>query len=154
LEEPLIPKHVADYKNTPAKRQKPFLAASLIVVSALFFSGNMFLIKLGSVMEPDASPFLFLAVRSLASTLFLTPFAKHQSKTSLKDSLLSPFAMVPGHQLVIGIGHILWVELCIFVCMSQFPIVMVAIFLNSGPLLSLLLSVPILGEKLNWFDLV
>ena len=95
LEEPLLPKQVADYKNPPAKKQKPFLAASLIVVSAVFFSGNMFLIKLGSVMEPDASPFLFLAVRSFASTLFLTPIAIQQTKTSLKDSLLHPFTLVP-----------------------------------------------------------
>ena len=41
-----------------------------------------------------------------------------------------------------------------YVCVRVLPIVIVSIFINMAPLFTVLLAVPILGEKLDVFSIV
>jgi drug/metabolite transporter (DMT)-like permease len=56
--------------------------------------------------------------------------------------------------LFVGLGHIVFIMLIIFWCMKRLPIVSVSIFLNLGPLLTVLLAVYVLKEKASIFSFV
>jgi drug/metabolite transporter (DMT)-like permease len=53
--------------------------------------------------------------------------------------------------VLLGLGHIVFIMLIIFTAMRKLPIVTVSIFLNLGPLLTVILAIWILNEKANFF---
>ncbi len=120
--------------EVPARKHKPLLAASLCFMSAVFYSCNYALIKVITQIEPTASPFLLVFLRSLACCIFLTPVGKLEAQDrTVISSLLSPFKVLDKTTSVIAIGHICYVMMLVFVCIKQLPIVDVAIFMNMGP---------------------
>lgn len=62
--------------------------------------------------------------------------------------------MLSSKTFVVGLGHICFIMMIIFVCMRSLPIVSVSIFLNLGPLLTVLLAVCVLNERLNTFSII
>lgn len=68
--------------------------------------------------------------------------------------MVKPFELFDAKVVIIGFGHIVYITMIVFVCVVKMPIVMVQIFLNLGPLMTTLLAVPVLGEKLSKFSLL
>jgi drug/metabolite transporter (DMT)-like permease len=120
-------------------------------MSAVFYSCNYALIKVITQFEPTASPFLLVFLRSLACCIFLTPVGKLEAQDrTVISSLLSPFKVLDKTTSVVAIGHICYVMMLVFVCIKQLPIVDVAIFMNMGPILTVLLAAVLNREKITW----
>ena len=105
-------------------------------------------------MEPSVSPILLITLRSFACFIILTPIGYYQAKKSFKDSLIEPFYLHSYFTFAMVFSHYMWVILVIFVGLSVLPIVNVSVCLNLGPLLAVILAVPILGEKLLRINLL
>lgn len=106
-------------------------------------------------MEPNVSPFLLITMDALVCVVFLTPIAMWRTeKSSLKESLYAPFKLLSWSTIILGLGHIVFIMFIIFYTMRQLPIVTVSIFLNMGPLLTVVLAVWILNEKPHIFSFV
>lgn len=97
-------------------------------------------------MEPSVSPFLLITLDALVCVSILTPIAHYTTTTNLKRSLLRPLKRLDFTTIAMGLGHIVFVMLIIFTTMRVLPIVTVSIFLNLGPLLTVVLAVWILKE--------
>lgn len=126
---------------------RPLYAAFNMLCSTLCFATNFMFIKLMNRMEPNVSPFLLITMDALVCVAFLTPIAAFRTKTSLKESLWAPFKLLKWPTILLGLGHIVFIMLIIFYTMRRLPIVTVSIFLNLGPLLTVILAVWILNEK-------
>lgn len=145
--------HEGDDLDTPKLR--PVFAAFNMLVSTLCFATNFAFIKLMNRLEPEVSPFLLITMDGLVCVIFLTPIAMARTKKqSLKESLWAPFELLDWATIIFGFGHIVFIMLIIFVCMRSLPIVTVSIFLNMGPLLTVVLAVWILKEKPNIWSFV
>lgn len=128
-----------------------------MVVSVTFFATNLLIIKTCTTVEPNASPFILCAARAFATQILLTPLGMlqaYQSKTSFSQSLIAPFKIHPVSTYVIGFMGIIYETMIAFVCLGVMPIVMVAIFINVAPLFTVLLAVPILGEKFSVLNVI
>ena len=125
------------------------LASVLCFSSALFFSGNYLIIKILSIIEPEASPFLLIFLRSLACLFLLTFVGKIESEKDLKFCLTNPFKLLDSQTVLVGIGHNCFIIMIVFLCIKQLPIVSVLIFMNMGPLFSVLLAALFLSEKIT-----
>ena len=95
-----------------------------------------------------------MSLRSATCVLLLSIMGQIQTKTTLVQSLVKPFELFDAKVIIIGFGHIVYITMIVFVCVVKMPIVMVQIFLNLGPLMTTLLAVPVLGEKLSKFSLL
>ena len=105
-------------------------------------------------MEPGVSPFILLTARPLASLILLTPIGAIKARRSLVHSLTYPFKLFEFSTFFIAFGSIVYVMLTVVLCIRILPIVNVSIFMNMGPLITILLAVPILKEKISNFALV
>jgi drug/metabolite transporter (DMT)-like permease len=54
--------------------------------------------------------------------------------------------------MLITFGHMLYVMMIVYVCVTRLPIVNVNICLNLGPLFTVLLAVPFLKEQISNFE--
>ena len=93
-------------------------------------------------------------MRSAGCVVILSIYGKFTTKKSLKHSLLNPFSLFDFKTFLIAIGAPLWIMIIIFLGLSELPIVYTSICLNLGPLLTVILAVPILKEKLSNFNLI
>lgn len=126
-----------------------------MLCSTLCFATNFTFIKLMNIMEPEVSPFLLITMDALVCVAFLTPIASYRTKkANLKESLWAPFALLTWPTIILGLGHIVFIMLIIFYTMRVLPIVTVSIFLNLGPLLTVVLAIWILNEKPNIFAFI
>jgi len=133
---------------------RPVYAAINALISTVCFSTNFMLIKVLNTMEPNVSPFLLVTLDALICCILLTPVAAKITKTSVYSSLTLPFKELSVKTFAVGLGHICFIMMIIFVCMRSLPIVSVSIFLNLGPLLTVMLAVCILKEKMNTFSII
>jgi drug/metabolite transporter (DMT)-like permease len=126
-----------------------------MLISTLCFATNFAFIKLMNTMEPTVSPFLLITMDAFVCVLFLTPIAYYRTKKdSLKESLWAPFKLIDWSTIIFGLGHIVFIMFIIFYTMRVLPIVTVSIFLNLGPLLTVVLAVWILNEKPHLFSFI
>lgn len=133
-----------------ATEARPLYAAINMLCATLCFASNFGFIKLLNRMEPDVSPFLLITIDAFVCVLLLTPLAsKTTKKKNLKESLWNPFKYLDFYTVLLGLGHIVFIMLIIFTAMRKLPIVTVSIFLNLGPLLTVILAIWILNEKAN-----
>lgn len=125
-----------------------------MLIAVAFFASNLLLIKILAVIDPTVSPFLLITLRSAASLCLLTPIGMLQAKSSLKKTLLQPFDQFSPATFFMSFGGIAYEIMICYVCVRVLPIVNVSIFINMAPLFTVLLAVPILGEKLSVFNIV
>ena len=133
---------------------RPVYAAINALLSTVCFSTNFMLIKVLNTIEPTVSPFLLVTLDALICCVLLTPVAAKITKTSVITSLTEPFKKLSKKTFAVGLGHICFIMMIIFVCMRSLPIVSVSIFLNLGPLLTVILAVCVLKEKTNAFTII
>jgi drug/metabolite transporter (DMT)-like permease len=125
-----------------------------MLVAVAFFASNLLLIKILAMIDPNVSPFLLITLRSLSGLCLLTPIGAFQTKNTLVSMLTDPFKKFSPWTFSIAFGAIVYEIMICYVCVRVLPIVIVSIFINMAPLFTVLLAVPILGEKLDVFNIV
>lgn len=124
-------------------------------IAVSFFASHLLLIKILTLIEPTVSPFLLISVRSLSSLGLLTPIGMLQtSHHSIVEALIRPFKMFSALTFFLSFFGIVYEIMICYVCVGVLPIVNVSIFINMAPLFTVLLAVPILGEKLSAFNIL
>ena len=130
---------------------RPFLAVIICAISACFFTTMSLLTKVIYKMYPTCGVYSILIFRCLGATLILTPytFNKHWKERE-KHNLLLSWTSLNQLKWGIAIGHIIIVSILVQVCLRVFPITLVTIFLNCGPILTVFLCAALLSsEKLT-----
>ena len=143
-----------DSYTEPITKYKPLVASSVMLVAVAFFASNLLLIKILAMIDPNVSHFLLITLRSLSGLCLLTPIGTLQTKNTLVSMLTDPFKQFSPWTFSIAFGAIIYEIMICYVCVRVLPIVIVSIFINMAPLFTVLLAVPILGEKLDVFNIV
>ena len=125
-----------------------------MLIAVAFFASNLLLIKILAMIDPTVSPFLLITLRSASSLCLLTPIGMLQAKNSIVETLVQPFRKFSPQTFLLSFGGIAYEIMICYVCVRVLPIVNVSIFINMAPLFTVLLAVPILGEKLSVFNIV
>ena len=105
-----------------------------------------------SKREPHVSPSMIMTIRSVVMLLLLTFIIKIDLKQPLGKALMEPMANVKKSSLALSLaGNIYETTVCV-VGAASLPIVSVAIFVNMAPLITVLLAIWVLNERLTLFN--
>ena len=98
-------------------------------------------IKTSYVLYPSATPYAVLTLRCIVTVIILVPIILYkQYKQRDKHNLILSWMQHSYLMWFCAIGHILVVSVLVQISLSKFPIAVVSIFLNTGPILTVLLG--------------
>ena len=128
---------------TPKEQERqfrPFLAALICTLSTCFFTTMSLFTKITYVLYPSAGVYSLLFFRSMGTLFVVVPQTglKHYRERE-KHSLIFSWLKINKFKWAIAIAHILIVSCLVQISLKTFPMSLVSIFLNCGPMLTVLL---------------
>ena len=125
-----------------------------MVCSVKCYALTLLITKVIQIIDKNFNPFIMCAVRCAFSLTCLIPLGFYQTQGNIYTGLTEPYKNLKFSTFVVAFTGQIWEIMVVFICVGQMPFVIVAIFLSCGPLLTVVLAVPMQGEKFSLMNVL